>query len=372
MDRNKEHLKQQIVVQKYFKENEPRFLTLAERELIHKLHDSNPEEWTVQQLSKSFPVLPEGIQRILKSKWSPKSIEKVARYDNVVIENWKKFRAGKLPVSPAYKEHLMKFKDRKIILTDRELLAKQYIMPKPKFNKPNSQLFSNIINGYLKEEHNSKLLQEDNSNQKSNFLDENNTVLIADNKTNNDNHVSNKNKLVPNNGGQFISSSRTNSKDYNIIACDKKKGIEPRLTFNEFIKQKLETIYKTSPEEGITLLNVYKTKIDAEQKAQTISDNSINNVKNDTTLQTVQKCNQDISDSSASRNEKNNSHIVTTDDQTETRIKAWTKKIDTENSYATRIKIAKSVYKPGMTYRINDCYYDYDGEFLYRVPGVQN
>lgn len=34
------------------------------------------------------------------------------------------------------------------------------------------------------------------------------------------------------------------------------------------------------------------------------------------------------------------------------------------------IKIPKHMWKEGATYKLNDCYYDHDGEFLYRVPGM--
>lgn len=34
------------------------------------------------------------------------------------------------------------------------------------------------------------------------------------------------------------------------------------------------------------------------------------------------------------------------------------------------IKIPKHMWKEGATYKLNDCYYDDDGEFLYRVPGM--
>lgn len=35
-----------------------------------------------------------------------------------------------------------------------------------------------------------------------------------------------------------------------------------------------------------------------------------------------------------------------------------------------QITIPKRLYREGATYKINDCYYDDDGEFLYRVPGM--
>ncbi|XP_028158179.1 uncharacterized protein LOC114351240 [Ostrinia furnacalis] len=40
--------------------------------------------------------------------------------------------------------------------------------------------------------------------------------------------------------------------------------------------------------------------------------------------------------------------------------------------YPERIRIPKKAYKKGATYKVNDCYYDHDGRFLYRVLGMSN
>lgn len=39
-------------------------------------------------------------------------------------------------------------------------------------------------------------------------------------------------------------------------------------------------------------------------------------------------------------------------------------------NYPERIRIPKNAYKKGATYKVNDCYYDHDGKFLYRVLGM--
>ena len=44
--------------------------------------------------------------------------------------------------------------------------------------------------------------------------------------------------------------------------------------------------------------------------------------------------------------------------------------IDTINDYPLAIRIPKKVWKEGYTYRVKDCFYDDNGEFLYRVPGL--
>lgn len=39
-------------------------------------------------------------------------------------------------------------------------------------------------------------------------------------------------------------------------------------------------------------------------------------------------------------------------------------------NYPERIRIPKKAYKKGATYKVNDCYYNHDGRFLYRVLGM--
>lgn len=50
-----------------------------------------------------------------------------------------------------------------------------------------------------------------------------------------------------------------------------------------------------------------------------------------------------------------------------------TKKTERDYShliYPERIIIPKNKWKHGCTYKVNDCFYDSDGTFLYRVPGM--
>lgn len=44
--------------------------------------------------------------------------------------------------------------------------------------------------------------------------------------------------------------------------------------------------------------------------------------------------------------------------------------IDTMNDYPLAIRIPKRVWKEGIIYKVKDCFYDDNGDFLYRVPGL--
>lgn len=361
MAKNKERLKQKIVARKYFKETEPRFLTFAEKELIHTLYESNPQEWPIERLSESFPALPETIQKILRAKWSPRSVESVIRYDNIVIENWKKFHMGKLPLNPILSQHLTKFKDRKIIMTDRESLARRFVLLKPEFKKPKNQLFSNIIQTYLdKKQGDTKLSQGNNFKCMSDASshcdkDQNRLIEIGSSPM----AVNNLKTFVLNKETDVTSRSQMAERNNELY---NKKNIKQPLTFNEFIKAELKDMSKLPTEEGIALLEVCKEQINAQETRDTevavASDNAVTDIGKDFTVSDSKDCDSDI--------------VVADDNLVDTHIKLWRKKVETEFHYINPIKIAKNVYKPGMTYRIGDCYYDDDGEFLYRIPGVRN
>lgn len=62
MEAAKERLKYLIVREKYFKEKMPNFLTWSDKQQIKYLHRTDPEEWTIEKLSESFPALPDVIK----------------------------------------------------------------------------------------------------------------------------------------------------------------------------------------------------------------------------------------------------------------------------------------------------------------------
>lgn len=213
--RIQEQLKRRIVKSKVFKEIEPNFLTYVEKDQIKKLHENNPKEWTPEKLSESFPALPETIKKILKIKWIPKSVERILQYDNKVIENWKQLKTGKLVVNDTLKQHLMKFKDRKIHLCDKETLM-NFIPPKIELPKPKSSFFSNIIK---------------NSTDKESII-ENKLLISSQNNINKDKKNFNVTEK------KDIKFKETND-SMNICETRKYNTKEKTLLFEEFIKNKL-------------------------------------------------------------------------------------------------------------------------------------
>ncbi|XP_060816583.1 uncharacterized protein LOC132907471 [Bombus pascuorum] len=405
-EKDRELLKHRIIKRKYFKEVEPNFLTYVEKDQIQKLHDENPDEWTPERLSESFPALPETIKRILKSKWEPKSVERILAYDNKVIKNWKQFKTGQLPVNSNLKEHLMKFKDRKICLTDRKILVEKYIPAKIEFPKPSSSFFRSIVADSIEE----KPIAEDkvlissqnpsNNDEKiTNAMKEKDTRLVKKTSNNlihremhNEKAIM-KNELVissHNNTNRNRKKSIVNEEDLRLVTktsngseSSKIHGAkihdikQETLLFEEFLKHKLHNSDETSYEERATLLNTYKKYIES-KNSEDVSRNILNNTTKGTNIE--EKCVSTPKSVSGEnmldvRTNATESKVATKVEiksaSLDTYVKERISYMDMDFEYTKRIKIPQSVYKKDKTYRIKDCYYDYDGEFLYRIPGLR-
>ncbi|XP_015171754.1 PREDICTED: uncharacterized protein LOC107064020 [Polistes dominula] len=392
----KQLLKKRIVASKYFtKDKDPNFLTSIEKDQIRKLHESNPEEWTVEVLSKSFPALPETIKKILNSKWSYESIERVLKYDATVVDNWKLFKAGKLPVSPALREHLAKFQNRKIMLPDRHLLAEKLVPPKAELPKPKSTFFSNIVQSYLDQE---------TSNQNDNKVLPSGKETMIDTKLLKDtsNNAIAKNLLDK----RDLVKKELLHKNNTALVKPKANSTRPKITFNEFAKKELTRIYAERTEEAITLLHAYQKYINKDDNISPDIDDTIIQSKHVQALKEEKKedeievkkenlssWNVEISNEkkeefnslnlkisnkeevSISVNKSEPPQLISTDKndtKLDTYVKERNSKISVDEKYSLPIQIPSKLYQKGKTYRISDCYYDDDGEFLYRVPGVRN
>ncbi|XP_017879956.1 uncharacterized protein LOC108624878 [Ceratina calcarata] len=353
----KERLRQRIVKSKVFKDSQPRFLTYVEKEHIKKLHQSNPDEWTPERLSESFPALPETIRKILKVNWVPKTVEAIVKYDEKAIENWKNFKTGRLALNPALKEHLMKFKDRKISLIDRETLLEKFVPPKMELPEPKSSFFRSIVKDPtdLKKITRARLISSENTN-----TDDKNRVKRIEEKS-----VDVLDKKICD---KHLDRETNNAKKYNSQG--------KTLSFDEFLKQKINNLNKTTPEERETLIATYKKQIESTSLSPSMLNDSARNVTVEKKDNDVAKKNSSDTSELAVKKTNTESKILAKANETcsslDTHVKEHISYMETDYNYVNRIRIPRNVYKAGMTYRIKDCYYDDDGEFLYRVPGLRS
>lgn len=313
-----------MVKRKYFKSNDPAFVTWTEKQQIQSLHKADNVEWTPERLSESFPALPETINKILRAKWSPKSIDSVIKHDQSVIENWKKFKAGNLAVDPTLENHLKKFQNRKIDIENLTLNAEKFVKQPPVFPTPKSNIYRSIIEDGIE-------------NTKEKQL---NIQLKIEDKT------SKKNNSVK----KLMKKDEYNNKKM--------------VTFDAFLQDKIDTIADST---NLSLEN--RLLVDEYKERKNIASIETNDLelledKKDK-LSNAMATNELTTEIKVPRIDVNTSSI-------DTGILEWKKKtFNTTDDYPSFIKVPRAKAKPGVTFKVEDRYYDTDGEFLYRVPGIK-
>uniref|UniRef100_A0A0K8SGB5 Uncharacterized protein n=1 Tax=Lygus hesperus TaxID=30085 RepID=A0A0K8SGB5_LYGHE len=154
----------QRVERKYFnKIQSPNFLLWSEKEQIRQMYESQPDKWTFERLSQSFPATPDVIKKIVKAQWKMKDSNSVRKHDSRVLANWKQFQEQKLVLPPHVSSHLSKFTARDRSLPPKEctdvVLADRGSEVKALSTK--SSEFADIIRDYgRKEEHSTGGTQE--------------------------------------------------------------------------------------------------------------------------------------------------------------------------------------------------------------------
>ncbi|XP_046621235.1 uncharacterized protein LOC124305660 [Neodiprion virginianus] len=363
----KEKLKLRIVARKYFKEHEPNLLTYIEKQQIRHLHESDSLVYTPEKLSESFPALPHTIRKIIKVRWHARNADRVLKHDQQVINNWQKFKRGELPLEPRIRQHLEKFKNRKITLPDKAEVEQKLLPPPPEFKKPQSQLYTGIIQNYLKEkkghDENNEVVCLSGSDEVDNGSENNyeSKDLMHEYSKNS---VENNLTFNPNQNHHVISLRDTKSLKTRIRNSDKP------LTLDKFFEESVKNMGTIPSLEDKVLMDTYKKKVELEtmknQKMESVDRSSLQNfsasAESKLPMAAVER-----------RNEAKNVEVP--DDSKEmglqTYVKVWEKKVIRDEHYSEVIKIPKDKYKKGKLYKIRDCFYDDDGEFLYRVPGLK-
>ncbi|XP_034486850.1 neugrin [Drosophila innubila] len=111
---SRDRVRQFMIKHKYFRDAKlPNLLLYAEKEQMRLLHERDADEWTIERLAESFPATPDIVQKVLRSKWRPQSVERIRSHDASVMRNWTQLQAGKFSdISPEMLQHLQKFAQR--------------------------------------------------------------------------------------------------------------------------------------------------------------------------------------------------------------------------------------------------------------------
>jgi hypothetical protein len=288
-----------LVGRKYFKSFSPNFLTFAEKEQIRKLHEDDPQKYTIDELSHSFPADPKTISILLRNRWTPKDTTRVQKHDESVKKNWEAFKEGKLEIDPMLAQHLQKFSLRDFNrLAQPEPYRRLGVqVPKPKGNE-----FLSIIT----------------SCKKYAEVDEKEAV----------------NEPVTSGRPLRVRKIESNETRLPELKHDKDDDMTLRMKGPKEFSNKnitLEQLQKQKPGH-YTLPKSEEKELELEKFTQKFKTLEVHQMKGG------------LSDFKAEVEEKKD-------------IKPF-------------IRIPKAAWKRGKLYKVRDCFYSDDGEFLYRVPGL--
>lgn len=299
----------QIVGRKYFKAKQPNFLTWAEKEQIKLLNQQKPEEWTLERLSSSFPADPETISQIIRNQWHPSTESRILKHDLSVKENWLKLNEGEMQLEPILAHHLQSFIGRKSNLITE---PKVNVEITKKFPKPAGSEFSSIITTCKKYK---EMDPPDRQNEKFLKLDSGDLKFSANKPI--DPEDNNMVLLVDNKfpgSGKRLQLKDLHEKYPHLTDQFEQPEKEPEV-FEDPIQPHHE-VENNSSEPDYGSIVKFQTSSRNPMTIQAPNENSLRNLE--------------IRD---------------------------------------RIKIPKSVRSKDKTYKVGDCFYDCNGEFLYRVPG---
>ncbi|XP_073826383.1 uncharacterized protein [Musca autumnalis] len=280
----KDQIRKYVVKSKYFKDAKlPNFLTYAEKENIRHLHNKDPEQWSVEVLSESFPANSEIIKKILKADWKPRSIQS---HDAAVYRNWERFNKGELEIPKELDSHLRKFSHRRLETPSE---SNSVALAKTEESSPISTEFSSLISG---KKSRPKTVPAKNVKKQS-VKDMQEETFLLD-------RVVNRNYMRV-----------SDIKDLQGIQTSQGSETNPAVATT---KNEAETTSE-------------KNFLDALSMTHKFTSNEVEISENDKQLFEMSKV-------------------------------------------KSRIHIPRKIYRKGATYRVDDTYYDDDGEFLYRVPGM--
>ncbi|ODN01795.1 Neugrin [Orchesella cincta] len=339
--KNRMRVKSRTMFRKHFKDLEPKemsLLTWAEVENIRYLSTSDPENWTPEAISQAYPISPKGVEKLLKSAMSLRRLKDVKSYDERIAQRIRNIKAGIIPMTEEL-EARMKIRDAiplkvgdlgmtagdmvelglcKVPKTLGEF-AKLVAPPQDKVDsskKENEQVVKYIKDGEYYKPSELALYPD----LKSEMSQEELRKIIP------------VNKLMT--FRQFETKMQRN--DTKSLSADMKYMLNLKAQSNH--KAKASDILS-------------KNEIELPDDSKISFPSKIRRYKSPEETGTV-----DVTV------EGNEGYIYQPDTGYEKPFEQATPKV------RERISIPDELRKSGATYKVGDCYYDEDGEFLYRVP----
>lgn len=345
MERQKEKIKSKIIERKYFRtKKQPSFLTWAEKEQIRHLNQQDPDEWTVQYLSDSFPATEETIIKILKAKWTPTDMKRIRVHDESIKKNWQAFKAKKFDnLDPDLIEHLAKFSQRKFdskhnayALTKNDQITFQF--PKAK----RSQEFSHIISSCK------PLMKAKNIAEKKREQieagEKGNSVMVSETAS-----IEQKVDLPKNLRSRRMTFDELQKK----LGIDKEKADEDdfHVGFPKEPNSSKPTDKRSNNNCAVGMEDFEEIDLDYSKYSKKLPEADL--VSDESNTQIV-----NLSPAQMSK-------YVSKSGDAESLIIP-----DDSEPFIDKIVIPSAVKKKGAMYKVNDSFYDDNGDFIFRVPGL--
>ena len=347
---DKDAVRRAIIRKKYMR-NEmgyvkmPNLLTWMEKQMIIKLHIEDPVTWSYDQLSEHFPAPPVGIRNIIKHHKRYRKPDEIMKHDENAQNNWKLLNEGKLENCQNTLEHLQKMGQKSIPMKVEleQSILKEYHETRQQRNKP--KLTGEF--GTLLVQHKKRLgiYQEEESEEN---IDEN---IVMPNLLDSDtDFVQSLNEPSPYGGSTTInaeSKSKINTKKLNI---DQFRG-----KFFQEMKQKAKR-NEPGAKQYFQWLKTEQSLFEQAEPSKIDVNSSI--VSSDDKLYPADKVIEKYAEP-----ESQQKNLVKLD-------KYRKLKENFSNDIVWKIEIPKHQYKEDATYQVGNSFYDSNGNFSYRIPGM--
>lgn len=357
MKLRKEQEKSYTVRHKYFKSSKtPNMLTWAEKEHIRNLRKE--EEWSVERLVESFPATQDVIVKVMTAKWTPSDMKAVERHDNVVKRNWELFKANKLDdVTPELREHLKRFSDRNFDAKQNAYINAKVDQVQFQFPKPVNEEFSSIITSLEK-------AKDRLERQRIGY----------DRRT----------KQIASNQPALVESQQQLQEvsQINIAKKDKSR----RMTYDELMKRSTKEVLVPKPaylsidlSKSVTSESVREPGAWENSAVVANMEKPVKVVTNtEKPLKVMTKTdkheNRPIDKQVTPESKQNQIKPFDGIQKYESKTMKLSKFADTDSGVfqnMDRIRIPNELRKEGLIYQKHDSFYNHNGHFLYRVPGLE-
>jgi len=359
--------KRKMIEKKMFpKPPNPVLLTWMEKETIRHLHQLDPVEWSPERLAESFPATPDIIKKVLSNRTFHRGVN-VAKYDSMAMENWKLLSQGRLEIDEELKNHLASSSRKQLGLStgqvqemEQEILERLQSnveeLPRPQLPGP----FGSIVANYK-----DKLAKgnEPEHNVKENIYETFEMSRIFGDNT------------IP---GTPLSNEVSAYKDTALLATRIDLSKERKMDIDQFRRKYLKSTTGVDKNQKIKS-NPYRDKylqwLETEKKR---SDKQTKDIKFLNTSDIL----DNITESTVGTNDVNDERAFNEPMKgvSESSSKEEVFVFDAQSGYkkpyvspdhSDKIQIPRKLRHKSRLYKVDDCFYDCDGDFVYRVPGLK-